>query len=115
MKSTVDVRSTEFQQAFVKEMINAPQVMIELDGTTALALIGNLQLALRHPGNKGHSAGLVRRIVDDLIESIGTTPTLRAGLEAGNHECFDAPTVPQTRQPQLCEHGFDPFTCHQCS
>ncbi len=43
---------------------------VHLDLTSALALVGSLQLALRHPGFDGPSAIVARRIVDGVIGSM---------------------------------------------
>jgi hypothetical protein len=45
-------------------------VIIETDMTTALAVIGNLQLAFRHPDNVGPSRRAAEKLVVELIESI---------------------------------------------
>ena len=45
-------------------------VIIETDLTTSLALIGNIQLALRHPANNGPSSKLAEGLVVGLIETI---------------------------------------------
>ena len=41
-------------------------VLLDLD--SALCLVGNLQLALRHPGNTGLSAKTARETIDGIIE-----------------------------------------------
>jgi hypothetical protein len=43
------------------------RLAIELDLAAALAIIGNLQLALTHPGNKGLSAQTVREVIAGMI------------------------------------------------
>jgi len=40
---------------------------VYLDLTTALSLIGSLQLALRHPGNIGPSSQISRQFIDGII------------------------------------------------
>lgn len=47
--------------------INFP---IELDLDAALSIIGNLQLALRHPNNTGTPAQVAQRFVSGLIDRI---------------------------------------------
>jgi hypothetical protein len=42
-------------------------IAVHLEPAAALAIIGNLQLALRHPGNNGANAGIARRLIDALI------------------------------------------------
>jgi hypothetical protein len=45
------------------------QLRLDLDLTATMVIVGNLQLALRHPANVGHShsARLVRKLIADLI------------------------------------------------
>lgn len=45
-------------------------VILDLD--TALCIVGNLQLALRHPGNRGASAEVARTTIDGIIERTRT-------------------------------------------
>lgn len=44
------------------------QLPVLLDLDSALCLVGNLQLALRHPENTGPSAAVARRAIDGIIE-----------------------------------------------
>jgi len=43
------------------------QLLLYLDLTIALSLIGSLQLALRHPLNTGPSAQITREFIDGII------------------------------------------------
>jgi len=43
---------------------------LNMNATETIAFIGNLQLALRHPGNKGPTAKLCRKTIDAMIEVI---------------------------------------------
>ena len=58
---------------------------IYLELQPLLCMVGNLQLALRHPANTGPSARIVRKIVDQIIERvpeeglIATAELLRLG------------------------------------
>jgi hypothetical protein len=45
-------------------------LMVELDVASAIAVIGSLQLALRHPEHKGACAKAARALIDGLIEMI---------------------------------------------
>lgn len=42
-------------------------LLVEFDLCTAIAIIGNLQLALRHPANVGASAEIARELIDGMI------------------------------------------------
>ncbi len=58
----------------------------------ALSIIGNLQLALRHPGNHGPSADVARAMIDGLIEQmIGCGLTATAELaRLGDDPAYDS-------------------------
>ena len=75
MSEVRPIRTIEQEKAQLLERARAEydqaaawSLPIELDLHSALCLVGNLQLALRHPGNKGPSAAVARRIVDGIIE-----------------------------------------------
>ena len=46
------------------------KIQFELDITSAMALVGNLQLALRHPLNDGPSSIVARQLIDDLRQGL---------------------------------------------
>jgi hypothetical protein len=63
---------------------------VSLDLESAMMLIANLQLALRHPGNNGRSARLAREVIDGLIERIeklGYVANARVARLGDNPEC----------------------------
>jgi hypothetical protein len=43
---------------------------IHLDLTNALELVGQLQLALRHPENRGLAAQMARQMIDGIIQKV---------------------------------------------
>jgi hypothetical protein len=64
---------------------------LHLDLASLLSLVGNLQLALRHPANKGPSALIARELVDSIQKRL-----IDAGyfahaevVEIGNNPAFD--------------------------
>jgi hypothetical protein len=65
-------------------------VRFEMDMTLVMGLIGQLQLAFRHPGNVGPSRVALEKFVRDLIERLdpehGDVHTL---LMMGFHEAYD--------------------------
>lgn len=72
-----------------------PLLPVELDGMTAFMLIGQLQLALRHPQNRGASAGVARRVADGLIERLaGGDEEIRTLLRHGYDPAYDVPPAP---------------------
>lgn len=81
-----DIHSDDFQAAFLADMRRraaAGPVTLEIDVGAAVGLIGQLQLALRHPANTGPTAKEAERFVRKLIDVIADTPVIRRGLEAG--------------------------------
>ncbi len=96
----IDVKSNEFQTAFlaasVELMKRHPRSICDMDTSTAITLVGQLQLALRHPGNRGESAAVTDHFVRAMIETLSkddASGILRTGLMAG----FD-PNCDMTRQ-----------------
>jgi hypothetical protein len=65
-----DQRKEEIAQRAVAALQENRPVIVETDLTTAVALIGNLQLAFRHPQNRGPSRKAAERLVVELIEAI---------------------------------------------
>jgi hypothetical protein len=74
---------------------------VHLDVTSALSLIGNLQLALRHPANKGPSAAIARRVIDGLIEklnTVGLTATAEVARLGDNAAYDEEPEIERRRR-----------------
>jgi hypothetical protein len=74
---------------FGAALLIAPIVKIELPAVEAVAVIGQLQLALRHPENKGSS---VSDIAHHLIEEIRRQldhPAIQRVIDAGFNPNFD--------------------------
>lgn len=70
--------------------------ILDLDAGAACVLLAQLQLALRHPGNRGYSADIARRIADDLIAYLAAgDPTIEMLLRRGDNPTYDAPTQRQ--------------------
>lgn len=67
-----------------------PNLRLDLDWQTTVAIISHLQLALRHPGNKGHTARMVREFVDALITNVSRVePKLARILRMGDDPQHD--------------------------
>lgn len=97
----MDVQSPEFQEAFIRDMReHFPDLLrLELTGTQALTLIGQLQLALRHPANRGPSADDTRLLVDRLIFMLSVTEVLATGLRAGDCAAYDVASERSLTRP----------------
>jgi hypothetical protein len=83
----MDINSPEFQALFLRDAkakAGAGQpITIEMSFSQALTIVGQLQLALRHPGNRGPSFKETLHFTRRLLDAVATTEILRAGLEAG--------------------------------
>jgi hypothetical protein len=69
----------------VKKLKDIP-IHLTLDGLSAFTIIAQIQLALRHPKNRGESANAAREIARHLEEAIASViPALGITLEKGWH------------------------------
>ncbi len=66
-----------------------PEIELTMTPATTLAVVGNLQLSLRHPGNTGPNTERVRALLDMIINQEGLDPRIRALLAAGDDPTFD--------------------------
>ena len=78
----------QFQQDLVALQTKGV-IRIEIPALDAFCLIGQLQLALRHPQNTGPTAQMTREFAERLILIAATTPALRAIAELGWDPNFD--------------------------
>lgn len=69
---------------------------VALDLTSALAIVGNLQVALRHPANNGPAAKIARQVVDSIIEMMldAGFPALAELAMLGYNPLYDVPVQP---------------------
>lgn len=73
-------------------------IAFDLGVGMVVALIGQIQLALRHPANTSEPAQMARAFVDDLIGSIGDrSPWLAEFLRLGDNPGCDQPADPEGR------------------
>jgi hypothetical protein len=83
----LNITDPAFREQFLADLATVEaqgDLALSLSPTEVLTLISHLQLALRHPGNRGHSAIVCAALVGRLIVLLGQTETLRVGLSAGN-------------------------------
>ena len=84
-KELVDMGEAEIKR------LAAQKFQLSLGLTEVLAVVGNLQLALRHPLNLGTNADTARVIVDVLIASVEkVSPDLATLMRLGDDKNFDA-------------------------
>ena len=98
MSKVKPIRSTQQEKLQLAERVRQEydralpwSLPIELDLHSALCLVANLQLALRHPGNTGPSAGVARRVVDGIIARFESTgyPAHAELARLGDNSAYD--------------------------
>lgn len=83
-----------------KELVDAAlrhretTVLISLTAVSAIDLVAQLQLALRHPRNVGLSAEAARQFVDGLVAHLERIDPAFAYLRRGDDPAFDVPFDP---------------------
>jgi len=81
------------EQDFVTRARGLEPINLTLEPGSVITIIAQLQLALRHPGNRGRSADNARRIARTLQDILAQQdPEIGRYLEKGWHECWDVPT-----------------------
>lgn len=78
-----DILFEEFKEDFENATQQNRPVVIQMDFTTAWALLGVLQLAFRHPCYNGPSSEVTKGIARALEESVALTPALKAVAQKG--------------------------------
>ncbi len=78
---------------FFREMVAVVdrEFTLSLSFPEAFCLLGQVQLALRHPGNRGLAADLATRIARQIQEQISVSPAISVVAEAGWHPESDVP------------------------
>jgi hypothetical protein len=61
-------------------------IQIQLDRVQCFFLLGQLQLALKHPENTGASASFARTLAKLLQDAVSVSPAIAAVAERGWHE-----------------------------
>lgn len=88
----MDVNSTEFQAAFVADMLELcgrGEIPISLSPNDWLVLLGHAQLGLRHPQARSQSSARAGEVVRELVHRLGVTDIIRKGLQAGSDPRHD--------------------------
>lgn len=80
----------ELAQLFGKLQSSDFLVKLEINLINSFVMVGQLQLALRHPANEGESSKRMKQFAQDLIDAISSqVPEARQYLEMGWHSEFD--------------------------
>jgi hypothetical protein len=89
----IDERKREILERATAEMHAARgyALPVHMDLATALAVVGALQLALRHPANTGPSSEAVRGVIAAVIQRIEEDgfPSLAGLARLGDNPTFD--------------------------
>lgn len=88
-----------FHQTVVEMSLLGP-VQLAIDPTYLFALIGELQLALRHPGNQGGSAEIARQFIENVRQEHFNTPALYETIRRGFMAEHDVPREPAIVTPE---------------
>lgn len=90
--ATADTKDAELKKKFAeqyKALVGRP-FLLETNCETAWTLIAQVQLALRHPDNKGPSAFHARNVIQQMIETLCPEGTaLREVAERGWNPAYD--------------------------
>lgn len=82
-----------FQHNFKRLVARHPYLKVDVNWELGIAILGHIQLALRHPGSDGISRRMVREFCDSLIAKVeAVTPLLAGLLRLGDDPSFDQPT-----------------------
>jgi hypothetical protein len=82
--------SDEMAEALLRLEFKYGVFKMELDLGTTVGLVATVQLALRHPSNRGATAGKMRDVCDSIIAALGQTePRLAELLRRGYDPDFD--------------------------
>lgn len=78
------------EHLLIERVLQSEMIGIEVDGTTALCLIGQLQVAFRHPLNNGPSSQIMRKFCDGLIEKVAKGDAeVESWLRRGDDPAYD--------------------------
>ena len=72
-----------FKAEMAKLDTDPQMVILELTKTEAWALLSQIQLALRHPGNTGHTSEYARRLARRLQEAVANEGAMAEVAEWG--------------------------------
>lgn len=80
-------RPVIIESALMREVSTPQKITVELDRGAGLALIGCLQLALRHPGCTGAPAEVSLRFIATITKTL--PPAMRETIAMGFDAAFD--------------------------
>jgi hypothetical protein len=74
-------RHKELERVFVDALKTAGPVRLELGALEAVAIVGQVQLALRHPRNRGESTKIARAFIEQIRRQV--PEGLQRNIDAG--------------------------------
>ena len=83
----------QFQAEFA-DLEEHPGVVLRLGAVEAWAVLGQLQLACRHPANNGPTRQIAEQVARQLQAAVATTPALRVVAEMGWDPAYDEEPSP---------------------
>ncbi|OGF05230.1 MAG: hypothetical protein A2W00_04595 [Candidatus Eisenbacteria bacterium RBG_16_71_46] len=86
----------------LQEMEDAPPFHIAIDPLMLFFVVGQCQLALRHPENTGPSAAAAREFINQVRDTLFTDPVLLEILRQGDDPEYDV-TTDESASPMMPE------------
>lgn len=85
-----DYDLSQFGVEEIAALRNRPPVKLKIDALALFMILGNLQLALRHPNNTGPSAKFAKRFIDDARAQLaGPGSAIDTILRMGDDPAYD--------------------------
>ncbi len=117
---TPEVIRVQLENALHREVVEPARIALSLNRLTALALIGQLQLALRHPTNRGLTAQIAIDFIEGLKAKLPATmqQTVEMGFDPSFDHLLDPPAavrterrwpVGETTKISWCDSTFNPW------
>ena len=103
--------SKQFTRRMMALAETGKMITLKMDTASVSCVISGLQLALRHPGNRGHASKTMRKVVDKLIQQFDQLdPELAKLLRLGDDPGHDVGVNPFTPEPRTGGGGgsYDP-------
>ena len=80
-------RQKDLERAFREAIQTAGPLRVELSALEAVSIVGQLQLALRHPANRGETTKIARRFIEQIRRQV--PEGLQRNIDAGFNPEFD--------------------------
>jgi hypothetical protein len=93
-----DARPLPTAEQFAEMLQHAPDIRVVIPASTAMVVIANLQLALRHPTNFGENKEFIRGVIGTLARNMPkeTWPVINEGFNP--HRAMRVEVRPQAEE-----------------